>query len=67
MVIHPGPPAAASATTEELAQELKRLVPEEQPYAYHERLSKGPVHVPRRDREARGVASEMVVAIRAGH
>ncbi|MEO6807749.1 MAG: hypothetical protein ABI353_01370, partial [Isosphaeraceae bacterium] len=43
---------------------LKRMVPEEKPYAYHERLSKGPVHVPRRDREARGAADEIVLADR---
>ena len=51
-------------TTEEFAREVERVLPEEKPYAHHEHLSKGPVHVPRRDPDARGTPDELVLADR---
>jgi hypothetical protein len=43
-----GSPAllGAEVTTEAFAQEVERLLPEEAPYAYHKRLSEGPLHAP---------------------
>ncbi|MFZ2641692.1 MAG: hypothetical protein WA117_11895 [Verrucomicrobiia bacterium] len=49
------------ATTEAFARELERTLPEEQLYDYHKRLAKGPVHLPRRDPEARPAAAEMAL------
>ena len=51
--------AQAEATTEAFAREVERVLPEEQLYDYHKRLSEGPVHVPRRDTEARKQPGEL--------
>ncbi|MCB1224353.1 MAG: hypothetical protein KDK99_00960 [Verrucomicrobiales bacterium] len=40
----------------------KEVLPEEKPYAYHERLAQGPVHEPLRAPDAAAAASEMTVA-----
>ena len=36
----------------EFAKEVERVLPEEAPYAYHERLSTGPIHIARRNPDA---------------
>ena len=43
------------------AREVARVLPEEAQYAYHRRLTEDPVHVPRRDPDARLLPGEMVV------
>ena len=43
-------PIQAQATTEVFAREVERVLPQEELYDYHKRLSQGPVHVARRDR-----------------
>jgi hypothetical protein len=50
--------AQAEVTTEAFAQEVKRVLPEQKLYDYHKRLSEGPVHVARRDAEARKQPSD---------
>jgi hypothetical protein len=40
---------------------VERVLPEEKPYAYHERLSKGPVHIPRRNTEAHRKPNELAL------
>jgi hypothetical protein len=52
----------AEVTTEVFAREVARVLPEEKPYAYHERLSKGPVHVLRRSTDARKQSHEMALS-----
>ena len=51
--------AQAEATTEAFVREVERVLPEEQRYDYHKRLSEGPVHVARRDAEARQQPGEL--------
>ncbi len=48
-------------TTEDFAREVRRVLPLEEPYAYHKRLSTDPVHVPRRDPEAQPLAGELAL------
>src|SRR5262245_6084719 len=52
-------PSRAETNSEAFAREVERVLPEEKPYAYHERLSKGAVHVPRRNREAGAGPTEL--------
>lgn len=49
----------ADTYSEEFAREIERVLPEEKPYAYHERLSKGAVHVRRRNMEASAGLTEL--------
>ncbi len=51
----------AAMTTEEFAREVERVLPEENPYDYHKRLSEGPVHIPRRVPEASPREGEMAI------
>jgi hypothetical protein len=51
----------AEVTTESFAREVERVLPEEKPYAHHERLAKGPVHIPRRNADARKEPSELAL------
>jgi len=48
-------------TTEAFTQEMTHLLPLEEPYAYHKRLSTEPVHVPRRDPDAPASAGELAL------
>ena len=49
----PGLHGRGNVTTEAFAREAVRVLPQEEPYAYHKRLSESPVHVAaRRDPEA---------------
>src|SRR2546427_10502893 len=57
----PTDPVPAEVTSEEFAREVQQVLPEESTYAYHKRLSEGPVHVPRREGEARPRAGELVL------
>ena len=50
------------ATAEAFAQEVERVLPQEQLYDYHKRLAQGPVHLPRRNTEARLAPGEMSLA-----
>ena len=45
--------AQAADSTEAFAREVERVLPQEERFDFHKRLSAGPVHVPRRDPEAR--------------
>ena len=54
-------PVQAEVTTEAFAREVERVLPQEKPYDYHKRLSEGPVHVARRDPEAKLQAGELVL------
>ena len=51
----------AQVTTEAFAKEIERVLPVEKPYDYHKRLSAGPVHVPRRDPDAKPQAGELAL------
>src|SRR5690606_27002511 len=53
--------AAQPVTTEAIAAEIARVLPLEEPYAYHERLSTSPVHTPRRNPDARPTAAELAL------
>lgn len=53
--------AQPEVTTEAFAAEVRRALPTEELYDYHKRLTKEPVHVPRRDAEARPAAGEMAL------
>lgn len=53
--------AQTEVTTEAFAQVVERVLPQEEPYAYHKRLSTSPVHVARRDPDARPQAGELVI------
>ncbi len=53
--------ASADVTTEAFAREVERVLPPEEPYAYHKRLSTFPVHVARRDPDSRPQAGELVI------
>ena len=52
-----GAPSAAEA----FAREVTRVLPQEEPYAYHGRLSTDPVHVARRDPGTRPLADELAL------
>ena len=54
-------PALAEVTTEAFARETVSVLPQEKPYDYHKRLSNGPIHVPRRDPEAKLQAGELAL------
>ena len=54
-------PVLAEVTTETFAREMERVLPQEKPYDYHKRLSEGPVHVARRDPEAKLQAGEFAL------
>ncbi len=51
----------AELPTDAFAREVARVLPEEELYDYHKRLSEGPVHVPRRDPEAKPSADELAL------
>jgi hypothetical protein len=51
----------AAVSTEEFARELERALPEEELYDYHKRLSNSPVHVPRRNPDAKPMAEDFVL------
>lgn len=53
--------AQPEVTTEAFAAEVRRVLPTEELYDYHKRLTKEPVHVPRRDGGARPAAGEMAL------
>ncbi len=59
--LHTPTPAQAEVTTEEFAREVQRVLPQEKPYDYHKRLSTGPVHVQKRDPEAKLQDGEMAL------
>lgn len=48
-------------TTREFAGEVERVLPEEEPYAYHHRLSEGPVHTAGRDPDAAPQPEELTI------
>ena len=54
-------PAGAEdcGSAEAFAREVERVLPEENLYDYHKRLSEGPVHTARRDAEVRKQAGEL--------
>ena len=56
----PGP-NKAEVTTEAFAREVERVLPPEEPYGYHKRLKDGPLHLARRDPEARPQSGEMAL------
>lgn len=56
--------AQAEATTEAFAREVQRVLPEEKLYAYHQRLSEGPVHTARRDPAASKQPGELELSQR---
>ena len=49
------------ASAEVFAREVERVLPQEELYDYHKRLSQGPVHVARRDPEARPRTGELAI------
>ena len=51
----------AEVTTEAFSREVENTLPLENLYDYHKRLSAGPVHVPRRDPDARAKAGELTL------
>ena len=51
----------AQTTTEVFAREVERVLPQEELYDHHKRLSQGPVHVARRDVEARRRTAELAI------
>ena len=53
--------AQAEVTTDAFSPEVENALPLENFYDYHKRLSGGPVHVPRRDPDARAKAGELTV------
>lgn len=53
--------ALAGVTTEAFAREVERVLPLENPYDYHKRLSGSPVHVARRNPEAQPQAGELAL------
>ena len=55
-------PAESGATTRDFAKEVRTVLPEENSYAYHKRLSDTPVHTPRRDVAAGPQPGELVLA-----
>src|SRR5438093_7061325 len=55
----PTPDRDKETTTEVFAREVERSLPREETYGYHRRLEEGPVHVARRDPEARPRSREM--------
>jgi hypothetical protein len=58
---HSPAPAQAEVTSEAFAREVERVLPEEAPYACHQRLTEGPVHLARRDPDARPQAGELAL------
>ena len=54
--------AQPGATTQDFAKELRTVLPEENSYAYHKRLTETPVHVSRRDATASPQAGELAVS-----
>ncbi|MDM8006134.1 MAG: hypothetical protein QUV05_08320 [Phycisphaerae bacterium] len=53
--------AQTEVTTEAFALEVERVLPQEELYAYHKRLSTSPVHVARRDPDAHPQAGELAI------
>ena len=51
----------AEVTTQDFIREVERVLPQEELYDYHKRLSDGPVHVARRDPEATPRAGELAL------
>src|SRR5262245_10729315 len=61
--LFPSPePVHAQTAAEAFAREVERALPQEELYAYHKRLSQGPVHVARRDPESRPRNDELAIA-----
>jgi hypothetical protein len=54
-------PVADTASTEAFAADIERVLPKEEPFDYHKRLSQGPIHTPRRDAGATQRADEMEI------
>jgi hypothetical protein len=54
-------PVLAEVTTQTFAREVERVLPQEERYAYHKRLSGGPVHVARRNPEAKPRTGELAL------
>ncbi len=54
-------PAQAEVTEKAFAREVERVLPVEAAYAYHKRLTEGPVHVARRTPAARPQAGELAL------
>jgi hypothetical protein len=54
-------PVPDEASTEVFAREVERVLPQEETYDYHKRLSEGPVHLAARDPEARQRAGELAL------
>ena len=48
-------------TTQEFAREVESVLPEEAPYAYHQRLSQAPVHTLTRDPEVEAQPNELAL------
>ncbi len=53
--------APAEITSREFAVEVERVLPEEESYAYHRRLSEGPIHTATRDAEAQPLSGELAL------
>ncbi len=51
----------AEVTMQDLAQEIEKTLPLEEPYAYHKRLSENPVHIPRRNSEVKPKPGEWAI------
>src|SRR5262245_28265818 len=51
----------AQTTTETFAREVERVLPQEELYDNHKRLSQGPVHIARRADEARPLTGELTI------
>lgn len=56
------PAVASEYSTDAVAAEIARVLPAEAPYAYHERLSREPVHRTRRNVEARPESGEVEIS-----
>jgi hypothetical protein len=57
--MRPAEPIQGEATTEVFAREVERVLPRQERYDYHKWLSESPVHVTRRNTEARPRNSEL--------
>ncbi|MBT4818474.1 MAG: hypothetical protein HON70_22380, partial [Lentisphaerae bacterium] len=53
--------SVSMASAQTFAQEVIRVLPPEEPYAYHRRLSEDPVHVARRDPDALPLDGELAL------
>ncbi len=53
--------SAVDVPDDDFSREVARVLPPEEPYAYHNRLSQDPVHVPRRNPEASANPDELAL------